>query len=231
MRGVTHDVTARKLAEERFRTLVEAAPSAMLVVDADGVIVLCQRPCRDDVRVCARRPGRALGGRAGAGTLSDSHDAHRQAYRQEWRPRAMGAGRELFASRKDGTELPVEVGLNPDADFRGQLRDRLRGRRQRAQAQRAGGGAPARRDGAPGARGDAGRAVRLARARAEPAAVGDSQQCAGGTALSCPRPASARPGDGDPRATSSRATSGPARSSPGCARCCGRKRRSTSRST
>jgi C4-dicarboxylate-specific signal transduction histidine kinase len=25
----------------------------------------------------------------------------------------MGAGRELFASRKDGTELPVEVGLNP----------------------------------------------------------------------------------------------------------------------
>ena len=45
--------------------------------------------------------------------LRIAHNAHRQAYRHEWRPRAMGAGRELFASRKDGTELPVEVGLNP----------------------------------------------------------------------------------------------------------------------
>ena len=31
----------------------------------------------------------------------------------------MGAGRELFASRKDGTELPVEVGLNPVRTFEG----------------------------------------------------------------------------------------------------------------
>ena len=34
MRGVSQDVTARRQAEERFRTLVEAAPSAMLLVDA-----------------------------------------------------------------------------------------------------------------------------------------------------------------------------------------------------
>ena len=45
--------------------------------------------------------------------LRAAHVAHRQGFLQESRPRAMGAGRELFAVRKDGTELPVEVGLNP----------------------------------------------------------------------------------------------------------------------
>ena len=40
MRGVSQDVTERKLAEERFRALVEASPSAMVVVDTDGIIVL-----------------------------------------------------------------------------------------------------------------------------------------------------------------------------------------------
>jgi len=42
-----------------------------------------------------------------------SHLAHRDAFGRESQSRAMGAGRELFARRKDGTELPVEVGLNP----------------------------------------------------------------------------------------------------------------------
>ncbi len=42
-----------------------------------------------------------------------AHELHRQGYLQESQARAMGAGRELFAVRKDGTELPVEVGLNP----------------------------------------------------------------------------------------------------------------------
>jgi two-component system sensor kinase FixL len=45
--------------------------------------------------------------------LRTSHPTYRHAYRHENRARPMGTGRELFAVRKDSTEVPVEVGLNP----------------------------------------------------------------------------------------------------------------------
>jgi two-component system sensor kinase FixL len=42
-----------------------------------------------------------------------AHPAHRAKFLAAPKARAMGAGRELFARRKDGTEFPVEIGLNP----------------------------------------------------------------------------------------------------------------------
>jgi PAS domain S-box-containing protein len=113
MRGVTYDVTANKEAEERFRTLVEAAPSAMLLVDPEGVIVLVN--ARAETMFGYTREelvGRHIEDLVPEGVRA-AHDAYRRAYRKEWQPRAMGTGRELFVRRKDGTELPVEVGLNP----------------------------------------------------------------------------------------------------------------------
>jgi len=121
LRGATHDVTARGQAEERFRTLVEAAPSAMLVVDTEGIITLANARA---VTMFGYARQELLGRPVEMlipGRLRSSHETHRQAYREEWRPRAMGAGRELFAVRKDGTELPVEVGLNPMQTFEGRF--------------------------------------------------------------------------------------------------------------
>jgi len=45
--------------------------------------------------------------------LSETHLEHRARYLAAPAARAMGAGRELAARRKDGTEVPVEVALNP----------------------------------------------------------------------------------------------------------------------
>ena len=113
MRGVSQDVTARKQAEERFRALVEAAPSAMLLVDAAGIVVLCN--ARAETMFGYVRQD--LIGRSIELLIPSRfripHAAHRQAYCRDLRPRSMGAGRDLFAIRKDGSELAVEVGLSP----------------------------------------------------------------------------------------------------------------------
>jgi signal transduction histidine kinase len=43
----------------------------------------------------------------------DKYPAYRSEFMREPRARAMGAGRDLYGLRKDGSEFPVEIGLNP----------------------------------------------------------------------------------------------------------------------
>src|SRR5436309_3168397 len=45
--------------------------------------------------------------------LRKRHPEHRTDFFANPQTRAMGAGRDLFGVRKDGTEIPVEIGLNP----------------------------------------------------------------------------------------------------------------------
>ena len=111
--GVSIDITARKQAEEKFRLAVEASPSGIVLVDREGKIVLVNAHAEDlfgyrrdelvgklvDVLVPERYGAR--------------HPVHRAEFLDAPKVRAMGAGRELFARRKDGSEFPVEIGLNP----------------------------------------------------------------------------------------------------------------------
>jgi two-component sensor histidine kinase len=46
-------------------------------------------------------------------TLRDVHPKLRDAFVRDPKARPMGAGRELFARRKNGEQFPVEIGLNP----------------------------------------------------------------------------------------------------------------------
>ena len=118
--GVVVDITERRQAEERFRLVVEAAPTAMLMVGTDGHIALANHQAEvvfgySRAELITMNVDRLVPVRIHA-----DHVAHRANYAANAVMRAMGAGRELFGQRKDGSEIAVEIGLNPihiDADL------------------------------------------------------------------------------------------------------------------
>jgi len=113
LRGVCIDVTERKRAEERLLLVVQAAPNAIIVVDAQGLIVLANLGAE---RVFGYTADELLGKSIEIllpERLRAKHLEHRAHYLAAPVARAMGAGRELAGRRKDGTEVPVEVALTP----------------------------------------------------------------------------------------------------------------------
>jgi PAS domain S-box-containing protein len=99
--------------EEQFRQVVEMAPSAMVMIDKDGVIELVNLQAE---KIFGYVRAELLGQSVDIllpERLRGNHSHHRSYFFSNPVPRAMGIGRELFGRRKDGREFPVEIGLNP----------------------------------------------------------------------------------------------------------------------
>jgi PAS domain S-box-containing protein len=112
MRGASLDITQRKQAEEQFRLVVEAA-NAMIMVNADGRITLVNTQA-ETVFGYTREE---LIGHPVEMLVPERFRSHnvddRLGYFGDARARRIGAGRELIGRRKDGSEVPLEIGLNP----------------------------------------------------------------------------------------------------------------------
>jgi PAS domain S-box-containing protein len=107
------DITERKQADERFRLVVEAAPNAMIMVGTDGRIALANSQTE---KLFGYDRGELLGQKMDMlvpERFRGGHHAHRAGFFAASSARAMGSGRDLFGVRKDGTEVPIEIGLNP----------------------------------------------------------------------------------------------------------------------
>jgi len=121
MHGILFDITERRLAEERFRLVVEAAPTAMIMVNKEGRITLINKRVetlfgykRDEL---IDQPVETLVPERFRSQLV----AFRHGYLCDPQARPMSAGRELFGRRKDGSEVPIEIGLNPIHTSKGLL--------------------------------------------------------------------------------------------------------------
>jgi PAS domain S-box-containing protein len=103
----------RRRAEGRFLRAVEAAPNGMLMVGKEGHILLANAQME---KLFGYRQEEMLGQPVEMlvpERFRAQHPAHRNRFFTFPAVRPMGAGRDLFGRRKDGSEFPVEIGLSP----------------------------------------------------------------------------------------------------------------------
>lgn len=115
------DITARKRAEERFRKVVESAPYAMILVNPKGQIAMVNKQTEslfgyEREELVGQRMEILMPER-----YRKNHRGYREGFQENPKQRTMGSGRDLFALRKDGSEVQVEIGLNPIETEEGQM--------------------------------------------------------------------------------------------------------------
>lgn len=96
-----------------FRLAFDLSPSGMLAVDGDGRIRLANAEVQ---RLFGYTLDELIGEpieKLVPGRFRAHHPAHRGGYAAQAQTRPMGEGRDLYGLHRDGTEFPVEIGLNP----------------------------------------------------------------------------------------------------------------------
>lgn len=99
--------------DQKFKTFLEAAPDAIVVVDKNGSIVMVNQLTEE---MFGYSQNELLGNKVELlvpKRLRKVHITHREGYFTEPKTRRMGEGRELSGMRKDGSEFAIEISLSP----------------------------------------------------------------------------------------------------------------------
>lgn len=103
----------KSLSTGLVRSVLESAPDAMIIIDALGTVLFANR----QVSALFGYKRAELVGQKVELLLPERfrgrHVGHRSDFGKAVRARPMGAGLDLFARRRDGSEFPVEISLSP----------------------------------------------------------------------------------------------------------------------
>jgi protein-histidine pros-kinase len=111
--STVREVNATDESEAYFRTMLESAPDAMIIVDDRGKIAIVNAQAEDMFgygrdELLGHRVEMLLPERARV-----DHKKHRRIFTATPEVRPMGPDLELVGLRKDGSEFPVEISLSP----------------------------------------------------------------------------------------------------------------------
>ena len=113
MYSIKKDISLREVSERKFIALLDAAPDATVIVNEAGIISMInlqteklfgysrEEMIGQPVEILVPLTKRSV------------HTQHRDGFMKAAKVRAMGAGIELNAVKKDGSSFPVEISLSP----------------------------------------------------------------------------------------------------------------------
>ncbi|REK06860.1 MAG: PAS domain S-box protein [Planctomycetota bacterium] len=113
LEDLRHERERLAASNSRPSATVDAAPTAMLMVDSGGRIVLANARANE---LFGYQPTELLGQAIEVlmpERFRAEHPNHRRDFLTSPAARPMGPGRDLYGLRKDGSEFPVSVGLSP----------------------------------------------------------------------------------------------------------------------
>ncbi len=113
MTDVQPYIPDRGLAEEMFRLAVEACPSGMVMTDQEGRMVMVNTEIEHQFGYAREELIGESVEMLVPERMRTKHLCHRHHFTSKPVTRHMGDARELSGRRKDGSEFPVEIGLNP----------------------------------------------------------------------------------------------------------------------
>ncbi len=109
------------MQDEQFHALFRFATNGIIIANSRGEIVRMNPAAEklfgyDDGELLGKLVERLIPQR-----LHRMHERHRNDYKSDPKPRAMGIGLDLYAVKKDGSEFPIEVSLSPFKTMQGEF--------------------------------------------------------------------------------------------------------------